>query len=52
MKERDTVILPVRIKKVLFKRVNEKVAKKGCSRNSWMNKAVEEGLRPHTKGGI
>jgi len=46
MKERDTVILAVRIKKTLLERVNEKV--KG-SRNGWVIKMLNEGLRKYTK---
>jgi len=48
-KERDTVILPVRIKKVLLEQVHEKVLKRKVSRNSWLIGAIKEGLRPHTK---
>jgi len=47
--KRDTVILPVRIKKDLIAQVNERVARKGVSRNSWVIKYIIEGLRPHKK---
>ena len=47
--ERDTIILPVRIKKNLISRVDEKVKPKGISRNSWVIKCINEGLRSHTK---
>ena len=46
---RDTVILPVRIKKDLLKRLNEKVTRKRVSRNSWMIWAILNGLRSHKK---
>ena len=49
MKERDTIILPVRIKKSLFVRVELKVKSKKVSRNSWVNQAIEERLRSHKK---
>ena len=47
MKERDTVILPVRIKKSLDAAIKERVTKKGVSRNSWVIKALKNGLRSH-----
>ncbi len=47
MKERDTVILPVRIKKPLLDKVHERVIKRKVSRNSWVLKAIQEGLRSH-----
>ena len=46
-KERDTVILAVRIKKDLMSEVNQKVARKKMSRNSWMLWAIRQGLRSH-----
>ncbi len=47
MKERDTVILPVRIKKDLMLEVNQKVSRKKVSRNSWLIWAIRQGLRSH-----
>lgn len=49
MKERDTIILAVRIKKTLMDEVDQKVSNKKISRNSWMIRAIKEGLRPHTR---
>ncbi len=50
MKERDTVILPVRIKKNILAEVNETVPKsKQKSRNAWLNWAIKNGLRPHRR---
>ena len=48
-KERDTTILPVRIKKDLLAEVEQRVVKKKVSRNSWVIKAIKEGLRKHSK---
>ena len=44
MKERDTKILPVRIKKDLLEKLNLKVAGNGQSRNSWLISLIEKGL--------
>jgi len=44
-KERDTVMLPVRIKKVLIAEVKDRIAKTKGSRNSWVIKAIQERLR-------
>lgn len=49
VKERDTVILPVRIKKDLFSQVKERVANLSVSRNSWIIWAIKQGLRSHKK---
>lgn len=49
MKERDTAILPVRIKKTLLSEVEQKVAKKGVSRNSWLIWSIKQGLRKHER---
>jgi len=50
MKERDTVILPVRIKKDLMAEVEEQVPKtKQKSRNAWVIWAIKLGLRDHRK---
>ena len=49
MKERDTSILPVRIKKDLLAEVEDMVFKRGVSRNSWVIRAIKEGLRKHTR---
>jgi len=51
-KERDTVILPVRIKKTLMEEVKWRVASRKVSRNSWIIRAIKEGLRSHKKKGI
>jgi hypothetical protein len=48
MKERDTVILPVRIKKILLTEINEKVCtSRQKSRNAWVIWAITQGLRKH-----
>jgi len=50
MKERDTSILPVRIKKSLLAEVNGAVVKsRQKSRNAWLNWAIKNGLRPHRR---
>ncbi len=49
MKERDTVILPVRIKKDLMAEVDQRVSNKKQSRNSWLIWAINQGLRSHKK---
>ncbi len=49
MKERDTAILSVRIKKDLLSEVQVRTTKLKISRNSWVIKAIEERLREHTK---
>ena len=49
MKERDTVIIAIRIKKALLDKVKERVAQKKVSRNSWVNWAITQGLRSHKK---
>ena len=49
MKERDTAILSVRIKKGLLAQVAQRVANKKVSRNSWIIWAVVQGLRSHRK---
>ena len=52
MKERDTVILPVRIKKTLMAEVEEQVPKtKHKSRNAWVIWCIKNGLRPHKRKG-
>ena len=48
MKERDTIILPVRIKKDLMAEVDEQVPKaRQKSRNSWVIWCIKQGLRKH-----
>ncbi len=47
MKERDTVIIPVRAKITLSDAIDQRVTKLGVSRNSWIIKAVKEALRSH-----
>lgn len=50
MKERDTAILAVRIKKTLLAEIARKVAIiKQPSRNAWMTWAIKQGLRRHKK---
>ena len=49
MKERDTVILAVRIKKELLNSVQQRVSKRKVSRNSWIIWAIKEGLRSHRR---
>lgn len=50
MKERDTVILSIRIPKELLPQINEKVAKsKYDTRNSWFIWAIRQGLRNHRR---
>lgn len=50
MKERDTIILPTRIKKDLLPRIEIAVAKsRKKSRNAWLIWAIEQGLRPHSR---
>jgi len=49
MKKRDTKIIPVRIKNLLSDAVDQKVIKLGVSRNSWIIKCINEGLRPHRR---
>ncbi len=53
MKERDTEILPVRIKKELYNQIDQAVKRsRQPSRNAWMNWLIKEGLRSHQgKGG-
>jgi len=47
--KRDTVILPVRIKRTMLGDIENRVSRKKVSRNSWMIWAIKEGLRSHTK---
>lgn len=51
MKERDTVILSIRIPKDLLPQLNERIArsKKYKSRNAWILRAVYRSLRTHRK---
>lgn len=50
MKERDTVILPVRIKKTLLNEIDDNLLKtKQKTRNAWLNWAIKNGLRKHSK---
>ena len=49
MKERDTDILAVRIKKTLLSEVKEKVTRKKVTRNGWIIGCIKEGLRLHKK---
>jgi len=50
MKERDTVILPVRVKKELYSQIDQAVKRsRQPSRNAWMVRLIKEGLRPHRK---
>ena len=50
MKERDTVILSVRIKRELYAQLGDAVkASKQPSRNAWLTWAISLGLRKHTK---
>jgi len=52
MKERDTVILPVRIKKTVLAELNDRLPDtKQKSRNAWLNWAIQQGLRKHGKNG-
>jgi hypothetical protein len=44
MKERDTKILPVRIKKDILEEVN-RIVKEKKSRNSWVNEAITTALK-------
>ena len=49
-KERDTVILSLRIPKDLLAKVNDKVARSDYrSRNAWLLSVIKEGLRNHHK---
>ena len=49
-KERDTVILSLRIPKDLLAKVNDKVAQGNHkSRNAWLLSVIKEGLRDHHK---
>jgi len=51
-RQRDTVILPVRIKKDLMAEVEEQVPQtKQKSRNSWVIWCIKNGLRPHKRKG-
>jgi len=50
MKERDTLILPVRIKKDLMAEVNEQVPNtRQKSRNAWVIWCIKQGMRDHKK---
>jgi len=49
MKERDTEIVAIRIKKKLLAQVAQRVTNKKVSRNSWVNWAVTQGLRSHKR---
>ncbi len=44
-KERDTVILPVRIKKTLRDAIDQRVSCIQDSRNAWVTKAIQDRLR-------
>ena len=49
-KERATVILTLRIPKSLLGKVNDKVAQSNHrSRNAWLLRTINEGLRDHHK---
>ncbi len=41
--------MAVRIKKYLLAQLEDRVDRKGVSRNSWVIKAIKEGLRPHKR---
>lgn len=48
--ERDTVILPVRIKKTLMTEIDRNLkSTKQVSRNAWLIWAIKQGLRSHRK---
>ncbi len=48
MKERDTVILSIRVKKSLIPKIAEAIRKsRQPTRNSWLNWAIDNGLRSH-----
>jgi len=50
MKERDTVIIPIRIKKHLIPKITQAVEiSRKPTRNSWLIWAIGLGLRPHKK---
>lgn len=50
--ERDTVIIPIRVKKTLVEQIKQGVTKsKKPSRNAWLIWAIEQGLRSHRKDG-
>jgi len=51
MKERDTVIIAIRIKKALSKEVKQRIGNRKVSRNSWLIWTIKEGLRSHKKKG-
>jgi len=48
-KERDTVIVAVRIKKDLLDRVMQRIARRKVSRNGWLIRAILQGLRSHKR---
>lgn len=53
MKERDTVILPVRIKKTLLDILNERWPKsKKQSRNAWVNWSITRNLKSHKRSKV
>ena len=49
-KERNTIIVAVRIKKELYAHVLDAVkTSKQLTRNAWLNWAIQQGLRRHKK---
>ena len=50
MKERDTVIIPIRVKKSLIPEMLTAIKKsRKPSRNAWLNWAIIQGMRKHNK---
>ena len=50
MKERDTVIVPIRVKKDMIPEIVKAVkSSRQPSRNAWLNWAISIGLRKHNK---
>ncbi|MDD5338436.1 MAG: hypothetical protein PHG35_03370 [Dehalococcoidales bacterium] len=47
MKERDTAIIPARVKKAKIELIRHRAAKKGMTVNAWLNWAIDNGLRKH-----
>lgn len=47
MPTKDSTVLTVRVKNDLVKRIHQRIAKRGCTVNQWLNRVIVEGLRKH-----